>query len=180
MYKSLNFLFAFFIAIAACKKTGNPNNENEHDAITTVQLIFKTDTLPPDTFFYDDPDGDGGNYPLTIDTIKLTSKKIYNVEVRFLNKTKNPAVDVTQIVIEQATAHEVFYLPLGLNLLIEKTDKDKAGFPLGLKSIWSTATPLQKGQIRIKLMHKPVVKGANDSPNIGHTDVDIYMPIIVE
>lgn len=165
------------LTLAACKKTENPNNENEHEAITTLSLIFKTNNNVVDTFVFDDPDGDGGNIPMRIDTIKLLANTTYTAEVLLTNKTKNPPSDVTGTIRSQSNAHELYYLTSS-NIQIVKTDKDASGFPLGLTSTWTTTNGLT-GTVRIKLMHKPLIKGANDNPTVGHSDIDATMPLRV-
>lgn len=165
------------VSLAACKKTENPNNENEHEAITTLSLIFKLNNAVIDTFVFDDPDGDGGNVPVRIDTIKLMANTNYTAEVLLTNKTKNPPSDVTGTIKNQANAHEMYYLT-DSPIQITKTDKDISGFPLGLQTIWVTTNGFT-GTVRIKLMHKPLIKGNNDNPNVGHSDIDITMPLQV-
>jgi hypothetical protein len=184
MNKNMNkfvTIIALLIIVSSCKKTSNPNNEFEHEAITTLQLIFKNQqSMVVDTFEFDDPDGDGGSAPVKVDTIKINHDTVYQVQIVLLNKTKNPVKNVTPVIVEQGTSHELYFLPIGLNLQIDRTDKDAAGFPLGLQSLWQTNQPGQQGSVRIKLMHKPLVKGPNDSPSKGHADVDVYMPVTVK
>jgi hypothetical protein len=175
----LVFVGLFITGISACKKVENPNDEAEHETITTLSLIFKFNEAVVESFVFDDPDGSGGNPPVTIDSIKLEANKKYDVSVLLTNKTKNPPSDVTPAIIRLATSHEMFYLPEGVNITINRLDTDRLGFPLGLESTWESNQPDQEGQIRIKLMHKPIVKGPNDSPNLGHSDIDVTMPLVI-
>ncbi len=171
------FVWSFF---CSCDKTKNPKAESEHDAITTVSLIFSQNNVVLDTFQFDDPDGVGGLPPRQLDTLFLERNQSYQVRVLFANKTKTPAVDVTPTIVQQGFAHEVYYLPNNLAIDIEKTDRDGLGFPLGLSSIWRTGTNTASGAVRVKLMHKPSVKGSNDSPNLGHSDVDVDFQTILQ
>jgi hypothetical protein len=163
----------------ACKDTENANNENEHEAITTLELQFSKNGIPSDTFYYDDPDGDGGNAPIKIDTLVLDTQTTYTLKIRLLNKTKNPVSDVTPTIAEQGTAHELFMIPTSGVVNIIRTDKDAAGFPLGLSSIWVTGNISSVSSVRFKLMHKPVIKGPNDTPDKGHSDIDVTLPLIL-
>lgn len=163
--------------LPACKDTENANNENEHEAITTVELLYSKNGAAADTFYYDDPDGDGGNPPLQMDSIILDTQTTYTLNIRLLNKTKNPVSDVTPTVVAQGTAHEMFILPADVPITVNRTDKDASGFNLGLNSIWITGHTAATGTVRFKLMHKPVIKGPNDSPDKGHSDVDITLPV---
>jgi hypothetical protein len=160
------------IVFAACKKTSSPNNETEHEAITTVTLVFKQGSNTFFTYVFDDPDGDGGNPPVRKDNIVLAANQSYNVEITLLNKTKTPATDVTPIIVQQATSHEFYFLPTNVNIATVKTDRDSNGFPLGFTSTWNTTTT-SNGTLRLKLMHKPLIKGPADNADKGHSDIDI-------
>ena len=172
-------LLLLAMSLFACEDTETANNENEHEAITTLEFVFSKNGVPTDTFYYDDPDGDGGNPPVKMDTIQLDTVSTYVLTIRFLNKTKNPVSDVTPTIVEQGTAHELFILPSSAIVAITRTDKDAAGFPLGLNSIWVTGNSATNTSVRFKLMHKPVIKGPSDSPDKGHSDVDITLPVIL-
>ncbi len=178
--KKLTIFIIAAISFAACKDTDNPRSENEHEAITTVSLIFTDPMGVKDTFLFDDPDGDGGNVPLAIDTIKLKKSTVYNVDLLLVNKTKTPPSDVAPTIKNQGTSHEFFYLTQNIDLAIVKKDKDNNGFPLGFISTWTTGVQEATGAVRVKLMHKPLIKGSNDSPNVGHSDIDITFPVFVK
>jgi len=173
-------IFLLVLGFTACNNVEKANNENEHEAVTTVSLVFKINDAVVDTFLFDDPDGDGGNLPVRIDTILLNSNSSYSVEAILTNKTKNPPSDVTQTIRRQGSSHEFFFLPNFSGLAIQKTDVDQLGLPLGLSSVWTTNNELSFGSVQIKLMHKPIVKGPNDGPNVGHSDIDITMPIKIQ
>jgi len=182
----LRFFFLVFsglfsgLFLGSCDKTKNPKAETEHEAITTLSLVFSQGGVVLDTFKFDDPDGAGGLPPQQSDTIRLQRNQTYDVQAFFVNKTKTPAVDVTPAIVRQGFAHEVYYLPNNLAIEIQKTDRDGLGLPLGLVSIWRTGAASGSGAVRVKLMHKPSVKGANDSPNLGHSDVDVFFQTILQ
>jgi hypothetical protein len=69
---------------------------NEEELITTVQLkITESGTINTNTYSWKDVDGVGGNIPV-IQGITLSPNKSYEVEVEFLDESKNPAADITQ------------------------------------------------------------------------------------
>jgi hypothetical protein len=165
-----------FAAMVGCKKE-TPPNEQEHEAITTISLIMNAGAVR-DTFQFDDPDGDGGLPPNRLDTIRLSLNTSYQVEIKLFNKTKNPVEELTPVIKQQAISHEFFYLPEQLSLLVTKTDLDNVGLPLGIMSVWQTSAP-DTGFVRIRLMHKPLLKGPQDGPEKGHADLDVKFPIQV-
>lgn len=162
----------------SCDKAESPNNEQEHEAITSLALIFTNNSFI-DTVWFDDPDGDGGNPPVLLDTIRLSDSTNYQLTIRLFNKTKNPVQEITEVIRQQGSAHEFYFLPNQLNLAINKVDRDNNGFPLGLSSTWQTFQA-DTGIVRVKLMHKPIVKGPQDGPEKGHSDADVNFPIIVQ
>lgn len=166
------------ILLGSCKKASSPNNENEHEAITTVNMVFRQNGNTVFTYVFDDPDGDGGNPPVRKDVLALGTNQTYEVEITLLNKTKNPVSDVTPTIRNQATSHELFYLLTGVSPTIQKVDTDANGFPLGLRTRWITTTA-GNGTMRLKLMHKPLIKGPTDSPDKGHSDVDINFEVSI-
>lgn len=178
-YQNIIAAIAILSVLAACKDTEDAKNESEHEAITTVELLFSKNGSPVDSFYYDDPDGDGGNPPIRMDSIVLDTQTTYIVSIRLYNKTKNPVADVTNTILEQATSHEIFLLSSSAELQITRTDRDASGYPLGLTSLWRTLS-YANASVRLKLMHKPLLKGPNDDSNKGHSDVDITFPILIQ
>ena len=70
-------------------------------------------------------------------------------------------------------------IPSGVSVTIQKTDKDKNGYPIGFLSTWQTSNA-GTGSILFKLMHKTALKGPNDGPNVGHSDIQLNLPIIIK
>ncbi len=163
------------LLVWSCDKAESPNNEQEHEAITSMALLI-TNTNFNDTIWFDDPDGDGGNAPVLRDSILLNDSSTYQVSIRLFNKTKTPVQEITEVIRQQGGSHEFYFLPDQINLLVSKVDRDENGFPLGLSSVWQTQQA-DSGSIRIRLMHKPLIKGPNDAPEKGHSDIDIIFPI---
>lgn len=161
--------------ILSCKKASNPNDENEHEAINKVELSFSRPGAAVATFVMEDPDGDGGNPPSRIDTIRLAANQTYTLEVRIKNIVAGKETDLTPSIIAQGKAHELYFLPTGLNLTVTKTDRDAAGYPIGVQSTWAVGAAAS-GNVMVKLMHKSGIKGPNDAPTVGHTDLQVVVP----
>lgn len=177
-------LFLFFFLVVAvgcssCKKTSVPNNETEHNAINGVELIFKQGSTVVATVVAEDPDGDGGNPPTRIDPIDLKAGQTYAASIVIKNISNGVVRDVTSEIQLQGKEHEFFFIPGGVNLTVTKTDKDANGFPLGIQTSWTTASA-GTGTVMVKLMHKPLIKGPNDDPAKGHSDVQIIFPVRVQ
>ena len=171
---------ALSVSAISCKKASMANNESEHQAINRIEMLFKQGGTTVSTIVAEDPDGDGGNPPSRIDNINLDINKIYDVEVKFFNISNGVTKDLSSTILQQAKQHEVYFIISGLTLPVEKKDKDDNGFPIGLISHWKTGNAVGKGTVLLKLMHKPLVKGANDDPNKGHSDIAINYTLNVK
>ena len=171
---------ALLVSAISCKKASMANNESEHLAINRIEMLFKQGSTTVSTIVAEDPDGDGGNPPSRIDNINLDFNKTYDVEVKFFNINNGVTKDLTPTIVQQAKVHEVYFILSGLTFSIEKKDKDESGFPLGLVSQWKTANSGGQGTVLLKLMHKPIIKGSNDDPNKGHSDIAISFKLNVK
>ena len=170
----------FMLLMAACSKdVSKPNDENEHEAINKIELVFAETAGATTSFVIEDPDGDGGNPPSRIDTIKLNSNKQYNLTVKVYNIASGVVKEVSSTILAQATSHEFYFIPSGVSVTVQKTDKDKNGYPIGFLSSWQTAGA-GSGSILFKLMHKTALKGPNDGPNVGHSDIQLNLPITIK
>ena len=85
--------------------------------------------------------------------------------------------DVSASIKAQARDHEFFMLPTGVTLTVTKNDRDANGFPMGFNSSWVTGAATGNGVVQLKLMHKPRIKGPNDDPSKGHSDLSINFPV---
>ena len=171
---------ALSVSEISCKKASMANNESEHQAINRIEMLFKQGGNTVSTIVAEDPDGDGGNPPSRIDNINLDINKTYDVEVKFFNISNGVTKDLSLSILQQGTQHEVYFVLSGLTLPIEKKDKDENGFPIGLISQWKTGNAVGKGSLLLKLMHKPLIKGANDDPNKGHSDIAINFTVSIK
>jgi hypothetical protein len=175
LFKFSLWLFASSLMLTSCDKD-NGDEGNEEEVITTVQLTFVP--VGPGatvTYKFDDPDGPGGANP-TKDEIILAPNKTYNVTLQLLNKTVNPAVDMTTEVAAEAQAHRFYYEPsAGANITIAGLNNDAAGIPLGITSSWTTGVAAT-GTVKITLRHypgNPPNKAASDLVNSSKSSTDI-------
>ncbi|MFY8004216.1 MAG: hypothetical protein ACOVNR_05210 [Chitinophagaceae bacterium] len=166
------------VVIASCKKADTPNDENEHEAINKMELTL-TGGGNSLSFIAEDPDGDGGNPPSRIDTLKLQRGVTYSGSLQLYNIASTTVKNLTPKIIEQGKSHEVFYLPNVLNFTVIKNDRDANNFPLGFQTTWNVPNA-GLGSVTIKLMHKTAIKGPNDAPTVGHSDLEITMPVKIQ
>ncbi len=176
MKRSFVLLLLVGSVFAACKKPSDANDENEHEAINKVTLTFSRPGATNLVFVAEDPDGDGGLPPSRIDTIRLAATQTYTTEIRFINIVNGVEKDLTPSIAAQGRAHEVFFIPASVQLMVTKTDRDQSGFPIGISSTWQTG-PTALGSVQVRLMHKTGIKGPADSPDLGHSDLQLFMPI---
>lgn len=174
MFMSLSLLMT-----ACTKDDPTPPPVNEEELITTVKLKIKeTGATTPNVITWKDVDGIGGNPP-TIQSIQLSANKTYEVEVEFLDESKNPPLDITEEILEEADDHEVFYQQSNNLVNIIRTDKDSQNLPLGLKAtLTTTATGL--ANLTVILKHKPGTKATGDDVFDGETDIEVAFPLKVE
>lgn len=163
------------IGISSCSPE-NPNNPNQEEVITSV-VITATEGANSFNFAYSDPDGPGGNPP-TIDTILLGSSLVYNVNLEFIDETKNPVDTITSEIVAEGDEHQIFFTVNLVNITTAYTDMDINMDPIGITSTWATGAA-SAGFIMITLKHQP--NGAKDGNIIsGETDVEISFPVIIQ
>jgi hypothetical protein len=172
-------VFSLSLFMTACKKDKvKPDDSNEEELITTVKLkITESGTTTTNTYSWKDLDGEGGNLPV-IQGITLSPNKSYEVEVDFLDESKNPAEDITEEILEEADDHEVFYQLSNALVTITRTDKDTKNLPLGLKADVVTSGS-GSANLTIILKHKPGTKAAGDNAAKGETDIEVSFPLTV-
>jgi len=175
---------SLMMLLTACDKE-IAEEENDSEVLTTLELHFmERGTQNQLVYKFDDPDGFGaGSVAPTVDLIRLLPGKVYDVEVKLLNKTANPIEDVTGEVEDESADHRFYYLPAtGSNITVDNFNTDVNGMPLGIRSTWTTGAKAT-GSIRVVLRHYPNgSKAADDpvdSPKSG-TDIDTGFSTSVE
>ena len=164
------------LVIPACdkNKVDEPDPHNEEELITTVQLEF-TGKGTTRTFEFRDPDGDGGEAP-GVDTIRLDTSAVYDVSIKVLNESVDPAEDLTTEIQEEKAEHLFCFTPNNVDISVSITDTD-GSYPLGLESGWQTGNA-GSGTVKVVLKHQPDVKDGTCDP--GETDVEVNFETIIE
>src|SRR5688572_10853846 len=95
-FGNFTIAIALMVVLNACSKDV-AEEDNDNEVVTTLELhIMERVTFNHFIYKFDDPDGFGaGSAAPVIDVIKLAPNKIYDVELKLINKTANPAEDVT-------------------------------------------------------------------------------------
>lgn len=146
------------VALAACSDVGDPNEANEEEVITTVELTF---TGGDETFtaVWSDIENDGS---ALVDDIGLLADTTYTVDVRFLNELEDPAEDITEEVEDESDQHQVFFTGTAVDdglLTATYDDTDANGLPVGLS--WTLDTGAAgTGDLVVTLQHLPPVDDA--------------------
>jgi hypothetical protein len=188
------------LSVLSCKKTASPIPEqpgNDEELITTVKLILTDSTSKnSSSYFFKDPDGDGGQSPFygpsanlqTDSVLQLTANRTYLVKVIFLDETKSPTDTISNEVMNEGKDHMLFYnngantiVSAGLNYNVRMTGSDltilyldaDSGNPsraIGLSTRWRTSST-GKYPLNIVLRHQPGLKDGSYGP--GDTDISV-------
>ena len=163
------------VALAGCGDSSTaPGGESEVISRVTLTLTPSTGGTALTTYI-DDGDGKGPQAPnAQVGALALVRGVTYSGTVKFENRLKSPAEDLTTEVQAEANEHRVFYTVTGSGVTITTTDADGQSRPLGLRfnaAVGSTATA---GALRLVLCHYDgVAKTAAATSCTGETDVDL-------
>lgn len=150
------------VALAACKDTENPEEVNENEVITTVELAFTPAGGGADRVFaWSDPENDGSP---VIDPVVLLDAEDYTLAVRFVNELAEPPEDITLEVDEEGDQHQVFFTGSAVQgpasasadavITQSYADTDVNGLPVGLASDVTTLGT-GSGELVVTLRHMP-------------------------
>ncbi len=173
------------ILLVQCKSASDVEPDDENELITTVRLEFSPTNVftGSQTFTYRDVDGDGGNPPTKFDTISLVANTEYVMKVIVLDESKNPAVDITKEVQENADEHLFVFTSAPASLLTYTyNDKDVRNLPIGLSGTAKTGSP-GTGTLRVQLRHQPPISGKivkDGTPGPGSDDVNLNFNLKVK
>ena len=170
-----------------------PPEENEEEIITDVVLTFETITGGSlIDFTAQDPDGEGPENLIVMDTIRLLSQTPYRLFIGLSNSIEGE--DIDEEVEEEGDDHMVFFEwteglffdPAGNGNTdnrpdpINYNDVDINGLPIGLETQWTTGDSTFAGSFRIVLKHQPTFKSATSTVTTESTDLDITFPIRIQ
>ena len=176
--KIVSGLAAITLLGACGDSVKTPEDDHEHESITTIELKLVNKALASDSFTlkYVDSDGIGGNPPTLPSIGRLKSGATYDASVRFLDQS-NPS-DVHDLNEEiggsESDDHRIFW-STGSRLATTIVDKDSTGLLLGLKA---TVAALSAGSdtLRINLRHLPSIKTDTSKVTDGETDAEVAFP----
>ena len=190
---SLYLLALVAFGFASCESE-DPEKENDGEVITDVTLNFQelnASNAPVGAVFSfkaSDPQGiEVGKTP-TIQSISLAKGKKYQMTIEITNSIEGE--DITQEILEEAAAHQFFFLCQVFESSIFSIQyADAGGIALGLKTIVnvSPSTGTNNSNMRVVLRHdlNKSFAGASN-PNFanfaqagGETDLDITFPVIL-
>jgi hypothetical protein len=196
--KNLRKLSLYLVALlafgfASCESE-DPEKENDGEVITDVTLNFQelnaSNALVGSvlSFKASDPQGiEVGKTP-TVQSITLTKGKKYQMTIEVKNSIENE--DITKEILEEAAAHQFFFLGQVFDSSFFSIQYADAGsVALGLKTIVtvSSSTGTNNSNMRVVLRHdlNKSFPGAS-SPTFanfaqagGETDLDITFPVIL-
>ena len=98
--------FLLALSFFSCKNVVEPQEDNE--LITTIEITTTAPDNSVTTFKYEDLDGDGGKSPV-IDVISLKPNVIYGIQIKILDKSKSPIIDLTPEILNEGEEHLVVY-----------------------------------------------------------------------
>ena len=177
-------LISITLLLAQCKSASDVEPDDENELITTVQLEFVPQgSSATKTFTYRDIDGDGGNPPTRFDTISLSPNTTYQMKIKLLDESKNPAEDISEEVKAKSDEHLVVYTPAPATLLTYTYgDKDPRNLPIGLIGTAKTGAA-GRGTLRVQLRHQPPISDKiikDGTPNPGSDDVNLNFVLEVK
>ncbi|TGE20444.1 hypothetical protein E5K00_20825 [Hymenobacter aquaticus] len=179
--KSLLALLVAAPLFSACKKDNDePTPDDDNEQITTVRYeLTPVGGGTPVTVQYRDPDGDGGAAAV-VGTLTLAVGTTYTGKLVLLDETKNPVVNTSDEIKEEADEHIFFFESSNTNVTVTPTDKDSKGLAVGLETrveAGAANTASSTGNLKITLRHQPGAKNGTFAP--GDTDVEVNFPTAV-
>jgi hypothetical protein len=192
--RSLWILILSIFVFTACSEADAPEEENETEVFTDIELIFTAQDGTVVRALAQDPTGGlGVNSAFTIQPLTLKANTTYTLTFQMLNRLVNPVEDVQIEIKEEDDEHQVFFeftnnafsSPAGVgniqnrNGAVNYLDFDRNGLPIGLRTSWTTAGARTNATFRVWLAHQPGVKTATSSAQDGDVDWDITFPMTI-
>ena len=164
------------VSLAACGDSSTaPGGESELISRVTLTLTPSNGGTALTTYI-DDSDGNGPKAPSAQVAVPALVRGVtYTGTVKFENRLKTPAEDITAEVQSEANEHRVFYtITGGTGVTITTTDVDGQNRPLGLRFLKAVAAGATAGATRVLLCHYDrAPKVATATSCTGETDIDV-------
>lgn len=181
--KLLAVLFISSLVITSCGDDDVIEDPNVEELITTITYTL-TNGSDVVTLKYTDLDGEGGSDGTYAISGPFTAGASYTGSIKLENETESPAENITEEIEEEDEEHEFFYTSsldcTFCSLVIDKTDIDGNGNPVGLETSLFFDTPATDGSITVVLKHEPSKPNDGTSADAGgSTDVEVSFNITV-
>ncbi|MDH3650624.1 MAG: type 1 periplasmic binding fold superfamily protein [Saprospiraceae bacterium] len=163
--RRLPLVFMVLIFFHACKKDDNVDPLGKQVITTLTFSLSSSGTTEPLVLSYQDLDGNGGNDPI-IDGGALQANSIYFGMLELLDESITPAANITNEIMLNEEAYQVFFTSAGLDITVIYADLDNDGYPIGLFTAINTGEASQ-GSVIVS-----VVRGLNKS-GVGVSDGQI-------
>lgn len=163
------------VSLAACGDSSTaPGGESEVISRVTLTLTPSAGGTPLVTYI-DDADGNGPTAPTAQVAVPALARNVtYTGTIKFENRLKSPAEDITAEVQEEANEHRVFYTVTGAGVTVTTTDSDGQQRPLGLRFTKAVSGTATAGTTRVVLCHyDDAPKTAAATSCTGETDIDL-------
>lgn len=179
---TITLFFFVLLTLSSCQK--DPDIPNEEEVITTlVYTLTPVAGGTPVVFSFADPDGDGGDDPVTTNGV-LQSNTTYQGVITLFNETVKPTEDVHPEVLAEGNEHQLFYENTLNNITLTYVDQDTDGNDLGLTTTFTTGTA-EQGNLTVILRHEPNKTATgiaidNATPAGGETDIEVTFNVDIQ
>ena len=175
----------------------NTGQTNNIYIITDLKLIFTNVDDSEDVVeaTAQDPDGEGVEGFMVLDSIYLDGRKRYKLTFEILNNNAiTQEKDIGAVIKEESEDYQMFFSfdegaflnPTGNGNIdkasdpIQYEDEDANGYPIGLKTLWETSSiPLKEGTFTVQLQHQPGLKTWTSSVNDGDALFYLFFSLVI-
>lgn len=177
-FKNALILGAFALVTVSCSDDEAPDEINEEEVITTMNVTL-TGGGSTVTLQTQDLDGDGPDEPV-ISVEALAANTTYTGSIELLNETEDPAEDITEEIEEEDDEHQFFFATGGSISEVTYDDMDDDGNPIGLEFTLTTGDA-GSGTLTITLRHEPTKPNDGTLEDAGgSTDIATTFTVTVE
>lgn len=182
-FSAVALFLSLVLTLGSCQKE-DPTIPIDEEVITTlVYTLTPQGGGTPVVFRFADPDGDGGDAPVTTNGV-LQANTTYDGVVTLFNEIAKPTENVHTEVMDEAEEHQMFYENTFSNAMIVYVDQDANGDDLGLKTTLTTGLA-EQATLTVILKHEPNKAAAgvaidNASPAGGETDIEVSFNVDIQ